>query len=247
MSSKKAPEGPQPLDLKRLPQHVAMIMDGNGRWARKRLRNRVKGHEKGVETVRTIVEACRDIGIPYLTLYAFSTENWQRPKAEVTALMTLLKRFIINETPDMAAKGIRLNIIGQIHRLPNGVQDVLADALAATAGNSRLVLTLALSYGSRTEIVDMVRSVVDDAMAGRQDPAAIDDDTVRRHLYTADLPDPDIVIRTSGEMRLSNFLLWQIAYAELVVTDTLWPDFSPEELYALLATYQQRDRRFGKI
>ena len=235
------------LDVAKLPCHVAIIMDGNGRWAQKRLLNRVRGHEKGVETVRNIVRTCRELHISTLTLYAFSTENWQRPKAEIKALMALLKSFLIKELPDLQEQRIRLGVIGQPQRLPADVQKVLQDAMADTAANDRMLLNLALSYGGRTEITEMVRRIADQVARGGLSPEDIDETLVADHLYTRGLPDPDLLIRTSGEVRLSNFLLWQLAYAEIVVTDTLWPDFSSEEFIAILAQYQQRDRRFGKV
>ena len=235
------------LDVANLPRHVAIIMDGNGRWAQKRLLNRVKGHEKGVETVRNIVRTCRKLHIAVLTLYAFSTENWQRPKSEIKALMALLKSFIKKELPELQEQQIRLGVIGQPHRLPQDVQKTLQDAITATAGNDRMLLNLALSYGGRTEIAEMVRTIAGKVAGGTLNPGEIDEAAVADHLYTRGLPDPDLLIRTSGEMRLSNFLLWQLAYAEIFVTDTLWPDFTPEEFIAILAQYQQRDRRFGKV
>ena len=235
------------LDIARLPRHVAVIMDGNGRWAQKRLLNRVKGHEKGVETVRSVVRACRELNISVLTLYAFSTENWQRPKNEIKALMGLLKRFLKKELPELRSQQIRLAVIGQLHRLPEDVRHALQSAMDETAGNDKMLLNLALSYGSHTEITEMVRSIAAKAADGSLNVADIDQDLVADHLYTRGLPDPDLLIRTSGEMRLSNFLLWQLAYAEIVVTDTLWPDFTDRELIAILEQYQQRDRRFGKV
>jgi undecaprenyl diphosphate synthase len=235
------------LDVAKLPRHVAIIMDGNGRWAQKRLLNRVKGHEKGVETVRNIVRTCRELHIDILTLYAFSTENWQRPKTEIKALMALLKSFLRRELPELQEQQIRLGVIGQPQRLPPDVQKTLQDAMAATAGNDRMLLNLALSYGGRTEITEMVRQIAGQVVQGALSPEDIDETLVAGHLYTRGLPDPDLLIRTSGEVRLSNFLRWQVAYAEIVVTDTLWPDFTPEDFIAILAQYQQRDRRFGKV
>jgi undecaprenyl diphosphate synthase len=235
------------LDAAKLPRHVAIIMDGNGRWAQKRLLNRVKGHEKGVETVRNIVRTCRELNIGVLTLYAFSTENWQRPKAEIKALMVLLKSFLRKELPELQDQQIRLGVIGQPQRLPKDVQQTLQGAISATAENDKMLLNLALSYGGRTEITEMVQDIARQVARGTLNPGEIDETLVTDHMYTRGLPDPDLLIRTSGEMRLSNFLLWQLAYAEIVVTDTLWPDFSPEEFIAILAQYQQRDRRFGKV
>lgn len=233
------------LDPAKVPRHVAIIMDGNGRWAKQRLMNRVRGHEKGAETVRTIVTASREIGIAFLTLYAFSTENWQRSAAEVAALMKLLKNFLVTERDLMMRHDIRLNTIGEVERLPEDVRATLSETLSLTAGNRSMVLTLALSYGARAEIVRMVRTVATDVLEGRISPASIDEKLVSQGLYTRDMPDPDLLIRTSGEMRISNFLLWQIAYSELAITKTLWPDFSREEYLAILQDYQHRERRFG--
>jgi undecaprenyl diphosphate synthase len=235
------------LDEGDLPRHVAIIMDGNGRWAKKRLLNRVKGHEKGVETVRSVVRACRKLNIGFLTLYAFSTENWQRPQNEIKALMALLKSFLKKELPELQTQKIRLGVIGQPHRLPQDVQQVLHESITATARNDKMLLNLALSYGGRTEITEMVQAIAAKTAAGALKATDIDHAVVEEHLYTRGLPDPDLLIRTSGEMRLSNFLLWQLAYAEIAVTDTLWPDFSDEEFISILKQYQQRDRRFGKV
>jgi undecaprenyl diphosphate synthase len=235
------------LDPARLPAHVAIIMDGNGRWAKKRLLNRVKGHEQGSETVRTIVRTSREIGIQYLTLYAFSTENWERPKSEVSALMMLLNRFLKNELQEMQDNGIRLFAIGQLDRLPEPVSATLKETIALTQNNTGMQLTLSLSYGSRTEILDMVRNIAREACQGKISAELITEDLISSHLYTRNMPDPDLLIRTSGEMRISNFLLWQIAYSEIFITKTLWPDFSKEEYLHILKEYQSRDRRFGKI
>jgi undecaprenyl diphosphate synthase len=222
-------------------------MDGNGRWAKKRLLNRVRGHEKGAETVRSLVRTCCEIGIQVLTLYAFSTENWQRPAGEIKALMSLLKRFLIEEEPDLQKNRIRLNVIGQMHRLPEDVRQVIDRVKTATASNDRLLLNLALSYGGRTEILDMVKAIVAEVADGRLAPESLDETVVAGHLYTRGIPDPDLMIRTSGEMRISNFLLWQLAYSELYVTPTLWPDFTSEEFIEIIKNFQQRDRRFGKV
>jgi undecaprenyl diphosphate synthase len=230
-----------------LPAHVAIIMDGNGRWAKKRLLNRINGHEKGSETVRTIVRTCREIGISYLTLYAFSTENWQRPKTEVKALMALLKKFLQSERKEMVENNIRLRVIGQLDRLPAEVREALDQTMAATKEQTGMNLILALSYGGRAEIVRMVREVAEKIKRGTIDPQAVNEGLVSDHLYTRDIPDPDLLIRTSGEMRISNFLLWQIAYTELFVTTTLWPDFSKEELLQILKDFQARVRRFGAV
>lgn len=238
---------PDKLDNAKLPAHVAMIMDGNGRWAKKRLMNRVKGHEKGSATVREIVRVTRELSIPYLTLYAFSTENWGRPKAEVSALMSLLKKFIASEKDEMIKNNIRLNAIGQIERLPADVAGLLAETMAATQANDGLCLTLALSYGSRNEIESMVKSVSRGVANGEIALEAIDENLISDHLFTAGVPDPDLMIRTSGEMRISNFLMWQLAYAEIYFTNTLWPDFDETEYKKILLDYQNRERRFGKV
>jgi undecaprenyl diphosphate synthase len=235
------------LDPARLPTHVAIIMDGNGRWAKKRMLNRVKGHERGADTVRMVVRASRELGIAVLTLYAFSTENWQRPETEINTLMMLLKRFLKSEKQEMLDNNIRLNAIGEIERLPGSLTALLRETMQATAKNSGMLLNLALSYGARPEIVRMVQQLSKTVAAGNLRPGDIDEETVSAHLYTRDIPDPDLLIRTSGEMRISNFLLWQIAYAEIYITDTLWPDFNRDEYVKILKAYQGRDRRFGKI
>ncbi len=247
MNSSSSPSARIELDLSRMPRHVAIIMDGNGRWAKKRLLNRINGHEKGAEAVRKIVRTARKLELPVLTLYAFSTENWKRPKPEISGLMRLLGRFLTSEHRTLVDNQIRLNVIGQIHRLPDAVREQLDAIMADTAGNTKMVLNLALSYGARTEIVDMVRQVAVAVQKGQLDPAAVTPEVVDQHLYTHDLPDPDLLIRTSGEQRISNFLLWQIAYAELVFTPTLWPDFDEDEFIRILKEYQGRERRFGAI
>ena len=235
------------LDKAKLPTHVAIIMDGNGRWAQKRLLSRIKGHEKGSGAVRKIVRTCREIGIPYLTLYAFSTENWQRPRAEVNALMTLLKQFLKSELAEMQENDVRLHAIGQIERLPQGVYEQLRDGIAATKNNKALQLTLALSYGGRAELIRMVSEIAQKVKNGSIEPDAINDQLIADHLYTRQMPDPDLLIRTSGEMRISNFLLWQLAYTEIHISPTLWPDFDEAEFLKILKEYQDRERRFGKI
>jgi undecaprenyl diphosphate synthase len=222
-------------------------MDGSGRWAKKRLMNRVKGHERGSETVRVVVYLCRELNISILTLYAFSTENWRRPKSEIAALMRILKNFLESELPEMMENNIRLGVIGHPYRFPADIRKRLDEAMAATADNDGLLLNLALSYGGRTEIVDMVRHIADQAVQGRINVEDIDEQMVADSLYTRSLPDPDLMIRTSGEMRLSNFLIWQLAYSELFITPTLWPDFSREEFINILVEYQRRDRRFGNV
>lgn len=247
MSSDGPPADAVALDPHGLPRHVAIIMDGNGRWAKKRLLNRIKGHEKGADSVRAVVKACREIGIAYLTLYAFSTENWQRPQMEVDALMTLLKQFLQNEADELLANNIRLETIGETHRLPEDVRRALDDAIAKTRPNDGLHLVLALSYGARSEIIHAVRQIAADAAAGRLSPDAVDEALVAGKLFTRGIPDPDLLIRTSGELRLSNFLLWQLAYAEFYFTPTLWPDFGREEFLRILEAYQRRERRFGTV
>jgi len=238
---------PEVIDPARLPCHVAMIMDGNGRWAQKRLMNRVKGHERGSQIVRDMVSTCRELNIGYLTLYAFSTENWGRPRAEVSALMALLKRFLVSERQDLADKDIRLNILGQMEKLPKDVRGEADRTLAETRANQGMVLNLALSYGSREEITRAARKLAEDVAAGRLNPGDIDEKRLAACLYTGSMPDPDLIIRTSGEYRLSNFMMWQAAYAELFITNTLWPDFSKEEFHSILMDFQHRDRRFGKV
>jgi undecaprenyl diphosphate synthase len=226
---------------------VAVIMDGNGRWAQKRLLSRIKGHEKGSEAVRVVVRACRELGIPYLTLYAFSTENWQRPKKEVDALMGLLKRFLERECEEMVKNGIRLHVIGHLQRIPPDVRDAIAQVASATGPGAGLQLNLALSYGGRDDITRAVRSLADQVHAGRITPESITEETITQHLDTRGLPDPDILIRTGGDMRISNFLLWQLAYTEFFVTATLWPDFDKTEFLRILEAYAQRERRFGRV
>jgi undecaprenyl diphosphate synthase len=240
-------ELPNGLSADRLPKHVAIIMDGNGRWAKKRVMNRVKGHEKGAGAVRQVVESCTKFGIPYLTLYAFSTENWQRPKKEVDALMGLLTRFLRNETNQLQKNGVRLTAIGELHRLPEEVRRELALSMEQTRANTRLTLCLALSYGSRSELVEMVQCIAGAVKEGRMEAADVDEYVVAQYLSTRGLPDPDLVIRTSGEMRLSNFLLWQSAYSEIFFTETLWPDFGESEFASILKDFQERERRFGKV
>jgi undecaprenyl diphosphate synthase len=230
-----------------LPTHVAIIMDGNGRWAKQRHLPRVEGHRNGVESVRTVVRAAGELGIKYLTLYAFSVENWNRPKDEVDTLMQYLARFLRTEIGELNRNNVRLEAIGQIYRLPEFVQQQLERTKAALARNNGLTLVLALSYGGRTEIVDAARSIADKVKKGLIEPAEINEQLITQHLDTHNWPDPDLLIRTSGEMRVSNFLLWQISYAELVVTPTLWPDFRKQQLYDALEEYTRRHRRFGGL
>ncbi|MFT3828072.1 MAG: isoprenyl transferase [Opitutaceae bacterium] len=227
------------------PTHVAIIMDGNGRWAKKRGLPRIEGHRRGVETVRTIVQAAKDTGVRYLTLYAFSAENWKRPAAEVNALMLLLQSFLRKETKELVAQKIRLHTIGRTQELPAPVRKELERALQATAPFTERHLVLALNYGARTEIVDAAAAYAREVAAGREDPADCSFEKLARHLYTAGLPDPDLVIRTSGETRISNFLLLQAAYSEFLFTPVLWPDFSADDFRAALADFARRERRFG--
>jgi undecaprenyl diphosphate synthase len=229
-----------------LPKHVAIIMDGNGRWAKKRMRNRTQGHEKGADTVRTITRVTRKLGIPVLTLYAFSTENWQRSKTEVSALMLLLKRYLKSEINEMTDNNIKLMTIGQTHRLPNDVQTVLHETIDATSNNDGMILNLALSYGGRFDIVNAAQQCARSVQTGDMTPDDITEDLFQSFLSTKGIPDPDLLIRTSGEMRVSNFLLWQIAYSEIFITPTLWPDFTEKEYLSILANFQDRDRRYGK-
>ena len=233
------------LDPEKLPKHVAAIMDGNGRWAKKRMMNRVKGHEEGTESVRVIVRTSRKLGIKYLTLYAFSEENWKRPRHEITALMGILKRFLKSELPEMMNNGIRLRGIGSIEKLPDDAKKVLLDTIEKTSSNNDMLLSLALSYGSRQEITRAVKEIAMKVRSGSLEPSNIDEGTIGDYLYTSGIPDPDLLIRTSGEYRISNFLLWQIAYTEIYVTPTLWPDFREEEYLAALLDFQNRERRFG--
>src|SRR5687768_12047066 len=230
-----------------LPTHVAVIMDGNGRWAKQRGLPRVEGHRNGVESVRAVVRAAGEVGIKYLTLYAFSVENWNRPQDEVDTLMKYLARFLKNEIGELTRNNVRLEVIGQIYRLPEFVQEQLKKTQAALAKNNGLTLILALSYGGRTEIVETVRSIAEKVKQGKLEPAEINEQVIAQHLYTRHTPDPDLLIRTSGEMRVSNFLLWQISYSELVVTETLWPDFRKPQLFAAIEEYARRHRRFGGV
>lgn len=234
------------VDLNRLPRHVAIIMDGNGRWAQKRKQPRLFGHKAGAESVQDIVETCREIGIEYLTLYAFSSENWGRPAQEVSGLMTILKKYLEKELPRMQKNDIRLMSIGDRDRLPLAVRESLQSGIDATSGNSKLTLNLALSYGSRDELVRAVKNISKLCVQGDMKPEQISAQTITDNLDTCQLPDPDLLIRTGGEARLSNFLLWQLSYAEIYFTDTMWPDFRKEVFLQALAEYQSRERRFGR-
>lgn len=236
---------PSHADLPPAPVHVAIIMDGNGRWAKKRRLPRVAGHQRGAEAVRTAIRAAVDLGVSYLTLYGFSLENWKRPRNEVTDLMGLLRLYLRNEIDELDAEGVRIHFIGERERLAEDIVALIELAEARTASNTRLNLTVALSYGGRQEITAAARRLAQAAADGSIDPDAIDEDTVARYLATADIPDPDLLIRTSGEQRISNFLLWQSAYAELVFLDTLWPDFSRDHLEDAIREYHRRERRFG--
>lgn len=228
-----------------LPRHLAVIMDGNGRWAKQRMLQRIVGHQKGVETVQLIVDECSHLGIGYLTLFAFSAENWLRPKTEVQALMSLLKKYIRKEVPRMQQNNVRFAVIGNRGDLPAAVNREIDEAISQTSGNTGMQLTLALSYGSRQEMLQAVVHVAEDLASGRISPDSLDENLFSRYLYTNGIPDPDLLIRTSGEMRISNFLLWQLAYAELYFTDVNWPDFNRAELHKALQSYQERERRFG--
>jgi len=235
------------LDLARLPRHVAVIMDGNGRWAKQRHLPRVEGHRAGAAAVRDTVETAARLGLDALTLYAFSTENWKRPKAEVSTLFTLLKEYLRKEFRTLAENDIRFRVVGRTDGLDASVQAALRMALDATAACRGMVFSVALNYSGRAEIADAARSLAREAAAGRLDPESIDEEAVARRLYTADLPDPDLLVRTSGEMRISNFLLWQIAYAEIHVTPVLWPDFRCRHFLEALVDYQRRERRYGGV
>jgi len=237
---------PTALDLSRLPAHVAIIMDGNGRWAQQRGLSRIEGHRRGKDSVRAIVETSRRLGLRYLSLFAFSTENWNRPRREVDALMNLLRRYLRTELRKMMKNEVRLLAIGDTRRLPAILQEELQSVIDATRHNQQLTVLLALSYGGREDIVRAARTLARRARDGDIDPDDIDETRFAQSLSTADVPDPDLLIRTSGEMRLSNFFLWQAAYTEIFVTDTLWPDFREPEFLAALAQYQQRERRFGR-
>lgn len=233
------------IDPEKIPKHVAIIMDGNGRWARQKAMNRVLGHEEGTESVRVVVRTSREIGIKWLTLYAFSEENWKRPKYEINALMGILKRFLKSELQEMQENGIRFVTIGRHNRLPEDVRGLIEETTAKTAVNTGMTLSLALSYGGRQEISDAVQKIARRVLSGDINPSDIDDTFISDFLYTAGMPDPDLLIRTSGEYRVSNFLLWQIAYTEIYITPTLWPDFRKDEYLRAIDDYQKRERRFG--
>lgn len=235
------------INKDKLPRHVAIIMDGNGRWAKQQGAQRIYGHENGVKSVRETVEAAAELGIEFLTLYAFSTENWNRPKEEVDALMQLLVHTISAETPTLNKNNIRLQAIGDLKSLPGNCFQELNEAIEQTKNNSRTTLILALSYSSRWEIINAVKQIAIEVKEGKINAAEIDETSFNKYLSTANFPEPELMIRTSGEYRISNFLLWQLAYAELYFTEVLWPDFNKEEFYKAIANYQNRERRFGKI
>jgi len=237
---------PSTLDSERIPTHVAIVMDGNGRWAEQRRKPRLYGHKIGADSVREIVEASREIGVKYLTLYAFSSENWNRPQQEVSGLMNILKTYLVSELGRMEKNEIRLNCIGDVSKLPGSVRQTLQDSMGRTLANDKLVLNLALSYGARDELCRAVAKIADACSAGDLDPGRIDHQLISAHLYTAGQPDPDLLIRTGGEQRLSNFLLWQASYAEIYFTETMWPDFRKDQYVQALLDFQRRERRFGK-
>jgi undecaprenyl diphosphate synthase len=233
------------IDLDRLPQHIAIIMDGNGRWAKRRRLPRIAGHRAGISAVRQAVEACARLGVPYLTLYAFSVENWKRPHTEIKLLMGLLREYLKKEIGELNRQNIRIMVIGRIQELPKPVLQDLQNALDQTRQNTGLRLILALNYGARAELVDAVRELLADSR--QKGSITVDESLLSDHLYTRGLPDPDLLIRTSGELRLSNFLLWQVAYAELWVTETLWPDFTQKDLFQAIIDFQKRERRYGGL
>lgn len=230
-----------------VPRHVAIIMDGNGRWARGRLMPRAFGHRSGMSAVREVIEGAVEAGIGYLSLFAFSRENWERPASEVEALMDLLVEYVGREADELAEKGVQVRVLGDLARLTPAAAAAVREVVRRTAPNARLVLNLFISYGARDEIVRAARALAREAASGALDPEAITEETVSARLYTADCPDPDLLIRTSGEQRISNFLLWQLAYAELFITPVLWPDFTRKELYGALEEFQKRDRRYGRV
>lgn len=238
---------PLDIDRDRLPRHVAVIMDGNGRWAKQRGLPRIMGHRQGVDTLKKLLRTCNDWGIDALTAYAFSTENWGRPHTEVDFLMTLFERVLRQELSEMDAEGVRIQFVGNLQSLPTSLQAEIDRAVQQTHKNPGIRFTVATNYGGRQEIVQACQAIATQVQSGKLAPEDIDENLFGRHLYTAGLEDPDLLIRTSGEMRISNFLLWQLAYAEFYVTDTLWPDFNPLEFHQALRNYQKRHRRFGKV
>ncbi len=235
----------QTAETAAVPRHVAVIMDGNGRWAKQRMRPRLFGHRAGAESLRAVLRACRDHGVEYLTVYAFSTENWVRPEDEVGGLMSLLKTFLKKDEHELHENEVRLRVTGRIQDMPEAVRNELERVMAATKDYTKGHLILALSYGGRAEIADAVRALAEQVKAGKLEPSQIDEAAIAAHLYLPDVPDPDLMIRTSGEIRLSNFLLWELSYAEFYFTDTLWPDFREDDFAKALAEYERRQRRFG--
>ncbi len=238
---------PPDLDCNRLPKHVAVIMDGNGRWANSKGRPRIMGHQKGVDTLKNLLYCCRDWGVSALTAYAFSTENWGRPSEEVAFLMTLFERVLRRELQEMMSENVRIRFVGNLGKLPNSLQSEIAKAMEDTENNSGIQFTVATNYGGREEIVQACKAIAHKVQLNDISITDINEDLFEQHLYTQGLQNPDLLIRTSGEMRISNFLLWQMAYAEIYVTETLWPDFNRDEFHQALSNYQKRDRRFGKV
>lgn len=247
LAAKKLERLAKSINKERLPRHIAIIMDGNGRWAKARGLPRTAGHQAGVESVREVVEACREIGVKYLTIYIFSTENWRRPPKEVAALMRFLRRYLEIELENLHRNKIRLRTIGQTDRLPAQAREMLEHAIDFTSKNRGMTLVLALNYGGRNEIVHGVQRIAEDVASGKLKVSQITEKRFSKYLYTADMPDPDLLIRTSGEYRISNFLLWQLSYSEMYITDLLWPDFGKEALIKAVLDFQQRTRRFGGI
>lgn len=233
------------IDSDNLPRHIAIIMDGNGRWAKKHMVGRIRGHKKGAQAVRATVRACRKLGIEYLTLFAFSVENWNRPEQEVKALMSLLDQYLTDQTKELKKQGIKLKTIGELKLLNSSIREKIRKAKEATKNNNKMIVNMALSYGGRDEIVHAVKKIAQKVKNNEIDSRQIDKEMLSMHLYTAGMPEPDLLIRTSGEYRLSNFLLWQLAYTELYFTNTLWPDFTKEDLLKAIASYQKRERRYG--
>jgi len=229
------------------PKHIAIIMDGNGRWAKSRNLPRWKGHEAGAESVREVIDACIEANVQYLTLYAFSTENWNRPKPEVTALMKLLEKFLTSHTSDLQKNNVKLQAIGRLNDLTEGPMNALSKTISETRNNTKLNLILALSYGAREEIVDAVNNIIKLTKEGNLDDSKLTTSSFEKHLYTKNIPDPDLLIRTSGEMRISNFLLWQISYSEIFISNKLWPDFNKDDLFKAIDSFAQRDRRYGEV
>jgi len=249
LNKKSKGSSEQAIDISELkiPEHVAIIMDGNGRWAKKRGLPRVAGHRTGADSVRKAVESCDKLGVKYLTLYAFSSENWKRPQKEVDSLMALLEKFLKDKTPEMMEDNVRLKAMGRLDMLPCHVREELDKAIRTTSSNTGVTMNLALSYGGREEIVDATKKLVAKAEAGKLSAADVDNDTFAKEIYTEDMPDPCLLIRTSGELRLSNFMLWQLSYAEIVITEKLWPDFRYDDFVMALNEFTKRDRRFGKV